>query len=77
VRRLLRRSGSELADAIGGEFRYVLTLERSGDGRVGFALAEGGAARPVAGGDVEPAGGPWHRAADVVAAVLAECYAVE
>ena len=77
VRRLLRRSGSELADATGGGFRYVLTLERSEDERVGFALAEGDAERPVADGAVEPAGGPWHRAADVVAAVLAECHAVE
>jgi tetratricopeptide (TPR) repeat protein len=77
VRRLLRRSGSELADDVGGGFRYLLTLERSEDGRVGFALAEGDAARPVAEGAVEPTGGPRRRAADVVAAVLAECYAVE
>ncbi|MCX7029749.1 MAG: hypothetical protein NTU62_06465, partial [Spirochaetes bacterium] len=41
VRRLLARSGSELGAEIGGGFRYVLTLERSEDGRVGFTLAEG------------------------------------
>ncbi len=78
VRRLLRRSGSELADAIGGGFRYVLTLERfRGRARRTSRSPRASAARPVADGAVEPAGGPWHRAADVVAAVLAECYAVE
>ncbi len=43
VRRLLRRSGSELADNAGGGFRYLLTLERFDDGSVGFALVEGDA----------------------------------
>jgi tetratricopeptide (TPR) repeat protein len=77
VRRLLVRSGSELAAGTGGGFRYFLTLDRSGDGRVSFKLAEGDTARAVAEGSVEPAGGPRRRAADIVAAVLAECYTVE
>ncbi|MCX7031566.1 MAG: hypothetical protein NTU62_15795, partial [Spirochaetes bacterium] len=75
VRRLLARSGSDLSESAGGGFRYVLTLERFGDGRVSFALTEGDAARAVADGAVEPSGGPRRRAADVVTAVLAECYA--
>jgi hypothetical protein len=77
VRRLLARSGSDLSESAGEGFRYVLTLDRSGDGRVSFALVEGDAARAVADGAVEPTGGPRRRAADVVTAVLAECYAVE
>jgi tetratricopeptide (TPR) repeat protein len=77
VRRLVARSGSELAAETGGGFRYVLTLERSADARVSFTLVEGDAARAAAEGVVEPTGGPRRRAADVVAAVLAECYAVE
>jgi tetratricopeptide (TPR) repeat protein len=77
VRRLLARSGSELAEETGEGFRYLLTFERSDDGRVNFVLAEGATARPAAEGSVEPTGGPRRRAADIVAAVLAECYAVE
>jgi tetratricopeptide (TPR) repeat protein len=77
VRRLMRRSGSELGSAIGGGFRYVVELRRTADGSVDFALSEADAPRAVARGSLEPTGGPRHRAADVVAAVLAECYAVE
>lgn len=89
VRRLLARSGSELAAETGDGFRWVLTLDRTDEGRVGFALAEEGTGRAAAAGSVGPAGGgtpaggdtsaggPRRRAADVVAAVLAECYAVQ
>jgi len=77
VRRLLARSGSELADGIGEGFRYVLTLERSGDGRVGFSLAGDDASRREVRGSVETTGSVRRRAADVVAAVLAECTSVQ
>ena len=61
VRRLVARSGSELAVGTGEGFRYRLTLGRSGDGRVGFTLTEEGAARATAEGIVEPVGGPRRR----------------
>jgi len=84
VRRLLRRSGSELGAEIGEGFRYVLRLGRSASGGVDFALAEGDTASSAAArlpaaaaGSVQPSGGVRRRAADIVAAVLEECYAVE
>jgi tetratricopeptide (TPR) repeat protein len=77
IRRLLHRSGSELGAATGEGFRYVLLLERSPNGSVDFSLTGADAGRQAAAGRVESGGGAWRGAADLVAAVLEECYAVE
>ena len=76
VRRLLRRSG-ELADAIGGESSG--TSWRSNAPGTDAWVSRSPRATRRARWPTGPSsrGGPWHRAADVVAAVLAECYAVE
>jgi hypothetical protein len=77
VRRLLARSGSEIGAAAGEGFHYVLSLSRSEGGDVTITLAEADAAKPVVRAQATSKGGPRHRAADIVSAVLAECYAVE
>ncbi|HTZ51877.1 MAG TPA: hypothetical protein VMF68_09480 [Spirochaetia bacterium] len=79
VLRLLRRSGSECgegAEGAGQGLPYALKLVKGAEGGIRWSVQDRSGA-PVRDGHLPaPAGGPWKRAAAIVASVLEVAYAV-